>query len=340
MAHAERAEYVCPTCGSRFPADSWLWRCPRCGSPLDLVGDAGFRRVRLGEGNTPCIESEALGAMVKLEYMNPTGSFKDRGSSLAVGAARDLEYRCVSEDSSGNAGISVAAYAAAAGMGATVVVPRIAGGLKRDLIRALGANLVESETREEATRIAQRVRECAYVGHVYSPFFVRGMEGFAGELRSCPSEPDAVVMPVASGTLLLGTYRGAREVGLDVRLIAAQARGRAPLYEAVHGRDEGPPSRLADALLVERPPRLGQMVEAVRRTGGDVASVGDEQLVAALRDLMRAGLLAEPSSAASLAAYRSLLESGSIYQSERVVLVLTGSGLKYAQSLPGILGRG
>jgi len=332
-------EYVCPACGSRFSVDSWLWRCPRCGSPLDLIGEGPLRRIGLGEGGTPCIWSERLGAMVKLEYLNPTGSFKDRGSSVAVGMARHMGYSYVSEDSSGNAGISVAAYSSAAGMEATIVVPGAAGGPKKDVIRALGARLLEAETREDAARIAQGMDECAYVGHMYSPFFVYGMEEFARELRSCPSNPDAVVMPVASGTLLLGAYRGAERSDMSVRLIAAQARGRAPLHEVLHGRDEGPPSSLADALLVRNPPRLGQMVDAIRRTGGDSASVGDAEIIKALRDLVRAGFLVEPSSAAALAAYRSLLDSGSVSRSERVVLVLTGSGLKYGSALGELLGR-
>jgi threonine synthase len=108
----------------------------------------------MGEGSTPL--AEYGGAALKLEYLNPTGSFKDRGAALSVRLAAELGYRCVSVDSSGNTAIAVAAYAGRLGLEARVYVPRGAGAGKRALLRALGARVVEAPDRDAAAALAER----------------------------------------------------------------------------------------------------------------------------------------------------------------------------------------
>nr|MEB3851975.1 pyridoxal-phosphate dependent enzyme [Desulfurococcales archaeon] len=176
----------CPRCGYRLPPGAYAHRCPRCGSPLELEGRLEAPRI-LGEGRTPVVEVPRRGARVafKLEYLNPTGSFKDRGAAASLHYARLLGYECVVEDSSGNAGIAAAAYAARLGLRARVHTYRGAGRGKKALIRALGAELVEWPARGDAARAAEGEAAgggCFYVAHSWSPIFVEGISSIAGEL--------------------------------------------------------------------------------------------------------------------------------------------------------------
>ncbi len=297
------------------------------------------RRVVLGEGGTPMVRRRFRGVrlLLKLEYLNPTGSFKDRGTAFEASRARSLGRRVLVEDSSGNTGLSVAAYAAAGGMAARIYVPRDAPDGKKNLIRLLGARLVEARDRADASRRA--VEELGegdhYVAHLWSPWFVEGVATIAYEAAEQMGwrAPDAVVVPVGSGSLLLGFawgYRRLRDAGLlqgdPPRIIAVQAGGVAPLYEAVAGRrpllDDG---GLADGIRVPSPPRLAELVEAA---DGGVVLVGRRDIVSALGRLVSWGFLVEPTSAAALAGLSKALDEGLVEQGETVVMPLTGSGLK------------
>jgi len=333
-------KYVCRKCGHTEPATRWLWRCPKCGGVLDVVPSKGKckRCVTLGEGNTPLVNLYGFGRNLhfKLEYMNPTGSFKDRGTAAAISRALEMGMARVVEDSSGNAGISIAAYAASAGIWTKIVVPRDIARSKRMLMESLGAQISEAETREEASLQAQEMEGSgyAYIGHPWNPWFVHGMVSFAGEIeKQLKGVPDAIVMPVSSGSLFVGSYTGFRESGKVPRMYAVQAVGAAPLYETLHGKADGKQSVLADALKIKNPPRLEQMAQVIRESNGDVALVNDEMIKDSLIKLLKSGAIVEPTSAAALAGYNELVDSGKIGRDERVVIVLTGSGLKYYEAL-------
>ncbi len=330
-------ELYCPRCGYRL-GGGYAHRCPRCGSPLELRGSLEAPRL-LGEGRTPVVELSRGGVRVafKLEYLNPTGSFKDRGASASVYHAWRLGYDCVVEDSSGNTGLAVAAYAARLGLRARIHTYRGAGAGKKLLMRALGAEVVEWPTRGDAARAAEGESEkCYYVAHAWSPIFVEGVSSIAGELSGY-RDWDFIV-PVSSGTLLLGLWRGSLRAGWKPRIIAVQAaeaaslEGRVPLL----ARTGGPTSRLADALVLRNPPRLSDMVEAVRESGGGLVVVGDDAIREALGELLSMGFIVEPSSAAAWAAFKALHEKGEARDS---VVILTGSGLKYAELLAGLRER-
>ena len=334
-------KYVCRRCGYEEEAERWLWKCPKCGSPLSVEGDIGEKKVTLGEGNTPLVRLFGMGESVrfKLDYLNPTGSFKDRGTSVALSEALKRSIGCVVEDSSGNAGISVAAYSAASGIWATVVVPKDAPEGKKKLIEALGADLVEAEDRQSATSKAMELeaKGCAYVGHQWNPWFIRGVEGIADEItKNLGRVPEAVVFPTSSGTLLLGLYYGFKKLDKMPRLFAVQASGFSPLYESIHGKSNLPESSVADALRVQNPPRLEEMKEAVLKSKGDALVVSDKEIISALSKLLKAGALVEPSSAAALAGYYKLLEGKQIDKGSEVVVILTGSGLKYSDVLSSL----
>ena len=292
--------------------------------------------LTLGEGGTPIVERELLGSRIffKLESLNPTGSFKDRGAALAVGYASSLGYRSVVEDTSGNTGIAVAAYSAALGLEATIVMPADAPGGKKRLCRALGARVVEAPSRREAYEKALELQGegCCYISHLWSPLFIEGYRTIAYEVYEEAGVPDLALCPVGSAGLLLGLYAGFRdlvEAGLADRvpkLIAVQGASVAPLYELLYGRKPRGESKLADGIRVPNPPRLREAAQAVRDAGGAVVVVADPEIEEAYRKLLKMGLIVEPTSAAALAALGKLPQKE--IQGKKVLLPLTGSGLK------------
>jgi len=357
---AARFSLVCPSCGRRYGPSLGRWRCD-CGSPLNIEKEvegpvrlegSGVWRYRpllpllgepvsLGEGGTPLIERELLGvrALLKLEYLNPTGSFKDRGAAVMVSNLRAMGAGSVVIDSSGNAGVAVAAYCAAAGVRCRVYVPASAPRAKKLQILLHGAELVEvGGPRSEVARRALEAVEGGevYASHMWSPLFIEGLKTIAYECSEQAGAPDAVVVPVGSGGLLLGLAWGFEEaarLGLAdgvPRVIAVQAAGYTPLYDAIHGPygARPPEEPLADGIAIPNPPRLPQLVEAVRGTGGDVVVVGEAEVLEALKQLARMGLLVEPTSATVLAALWRAVEERLVDAGERVLLPLTGSGLK------------
>ena len=357
----------CSNCGRLYGLGERVWRCS-CGGVLDVVcegrvfdpdpGRRGVWRywrtlppvgapVSLGEGGTPLVEREYRGvrALFKLEYLNPTGSFKDRGSTVAISHLKEVGVDTVVVDSSGNAGASMAAYASAAGLRCRVYAPRGAPLYKKLQIAAYGAELVEAESREAASLVAQSYEQGFYAGHLWNPFFIEGCMTLAFEVFEEQGVPDAVVVPVGSGTLLLGVYKGFRllaEAGLAgnlPRIYAVQAESNAPLYREVHGREYPALSReiLADGIAVPDPPRLRQVVSAIRESGGDVVVVANEDIRGALKALAKMGFLVEPTSAVVLPAIEKLRARGLLEAGERVLAPLTGSGLKAAEKIARLL---
>lgn len=358
-------DYVarCPSCGREYD-DPLRFRCD-CGSPLDLsLRLEEFRRedvvdtpsmwryvkffpyiderniVTLGEGWTPLLRLDG-NLYVKMDFLNPTGSFKDRGASAIISAVRDRVTGFIAEDSSGNAGASMAAYAARAGIKARIYVPATISGHKIDQIMAYGAELVRVEgSREEVSREAMRPEPGkVYVGHAWHPIFRDGMRTLAYEIveQLDWTPPDRIYVPVSSGTGLLGILDGLRHLGgLFPEVVACQTEAVSPLYHRFRGEPYTPPERLetiADALIVTNPPLLDIMVGKLREMGRSVEVVGEEEIADAFHELAGRGIFVEPTSTVSLACYRKQVDMGEVDEGERVVLLLTGSGLKTKTSI-------
>ncbi len=323
----------CPNCGYSIE-NGYRPFCPHCRTPLELEGEIPRpEHSLLGEGGTPLVKRKIENAVVafKLEYLNPSGSFKDRGSALSLWLAKHLGYTCTVEDSSGNTGLSVAMYSTHLGLKASIVVPKAAGKGKKLLLRSLGAEVIETEDREKAAEKAIEMSErCFYVAHSYSPIFVEGMKSIALELKDYGDWN--FLVPVSSGTLLLGIYYGFKELGFRPKIYAVQAseaaslRGKVRLVAEIGGKT----SKLADALVLKKPPRINQMVEAVNSSNGGLVIVGDDAIREATRELLSMGFIVEPSSAAAWAAYKALKDRGI---NDDFVIPLTGSGLKYYEVL-------
>jgi len=350
-----------------YPYDTYQWRC-ECGGVFELEGVPGFAKddietsdfslwryratlpvrhkglISLGEGFTPLVETQVYDTRIhcKLEFLAPTGSFKDRGTAVLVNVLRELGVRRVVEDSSGNAGASLAAYAARAGIKAEIYVPAHASPAKLHQIAIYGAKLVKVEGPRE--RAARAVQEAAaqgayYASHYYNPFTLEGLKTIAYEIWEQLGwrAPDNLVLPVGHGTLLLGAYRGFKDLltaGLIEklpRLLAVQAETCAPLYEAYQrGLDDAFPiekrQTIAEGISIAQPVRGRQILAAVRETGGAVLAVNDEETLRARDELAQCGFYVEPTSAVAIAALPRL--RGLIGPEEITIVPLTGSGLK------------
>lgn len=365
------AEVLCTRCGT--PAEGPLaWRCA-CGGPLRVEVRRAFDRgaivatetglwryrhafpgldrlsaVSLGETTTPVVALDAADGRggpslrAKLDFLLPTGSFKDRGSAIMMSAVapalREAGSRSISEDSSGNAGASLAAYAARAGFACSVFVPEAASAGKLRQIRAYGASVREVPgSRQDVALAAQKAQGCWYAGHAWNPFFTDGMRSAAYEIAEQTGwePPDEIVVPVSAGTLLLGLVAGLRhlhESGAIPRLpsvTAVQAARNAPVYHRFHDLPYKPPERvttIADVLVSTAPPRLDEMVAALRSVRGNCEVAEEEEIVAARERLGRRGILTEPSSATVEAVVH---RRGTMTDPDRrTLLILTGSGLK------------
>lgn len=359
----------CSSCSRAYPPDPIRFRCD-CGGVLEIeeppVYDParvegadltlwryrhafplpeGATPVTLGEGMTPLVaaEWEGLPVLFKCEFLNPTGSFKDRGTAVLMTALAAAGVEEVVEDSSGNAGSSLAAYAARAGIRATVYVPAHASPAKQAQIAAYGAQVVPVPgPRTEAARavLEAAYRGAAYASHVYHPLIHHGMKTVAFELYEQlppPHVPDAIVLPVGHGSLLLGLARGWAElmaagcIAHLPRLFGVQAAPCAPLATAWEKGKEEPASieegeTIAEGVRIAAPVRGRAVLEAVRRSGGRLLAVPEVDILPAQRRLAHRGFYVEPTSALAVAALTRLRAEGEL--GGTVVVILTGSGLK------------
>ncbi len=307
--------------------------------------------VSLDEGMTPMIPVD-LGPgtpLLKLEQLFPTGSYKDRGAAVLVSKAREVGIARIVEDSSGNAGAAIAAYAAKAGMACEILVPEETSPAKLSQIRLYGAalRLVPGSREDTAAAAVAAAETTYYASHSWNPFFFQGTKTFAYEVWEQLSfrAPDAVLLPAGNGTLLIGSYLGFRELaeaGQTDRIprhIAVQAQNCAPLLAMFReGLDAVPAietrETIAEGVAIAAPVRGRQIVDIVRETGGEVVAVSDAEIRDAVVLLARKGLYVEPTAALVAAAYRK-------YPAVRtgvVVAPLTGHGLKAGGKMAKIAG--
>ncbi len=338
---------ACVNCGQPYPDSGVPYKCPTCGGLYDYTEPLTLNNqpvtlnqlVSLGEGNTPLLSAKVFGREVyfKCEYLNPTGSFKDRGTSTLVSFLRSRGVTKAIEDSSGNAGASFAAYAARAGIKARVYVPDSASGPKRKQIEAYGAELVpvpgpRSKASEAVSQAANT--GMVYASHAYLPFNLPGYATCAYEIyEQLGRRAGAIIVPAGQGGFLLGMARGfeallrADKIQKMPVMIGVQASACAPLYAlwktgTMNDVVESP--TIAEGVRTRRPVRAEAVVEIARRSGGRFVSV-DEVFILSGRDaLAHLGFYVEPTSALVWHALEELIAD----LPDPVVVVPTGSGLK------------
>ena len=295
--------------------------------------------VTLGEGATPLIEapvvSERVGARVllKLEGANPTGSFKDRGMTVAVSRAASAGAEAVICASTGNTAASAAAYAARAGMRGIVIVPegKIAVG-KRAQALMHGARVISLRGNfDQAFEIVRALAERHPVELVNSvnPYRIEGQQTAAFEVsETLGGPPDALAIPVGNAGNVTAWWRGFSELGSAPLLYGFQAEGAAPL---VHGAPVAQPETVASAIRIGNPARWEEAMAAFTTSRGRVEAVSDEQILDAYHLLAsREGVFCEPASAASVAGIlaHGLPAAPGAEPPSTLVCVLTGHGLK------------
>ncbi|MEM4701386.1 MAG: pyridoxal-phosphate dependent enzyme [Candidatus Bathyarchaeia archaeon] len=362
-------EIKCIACG-KTATNLLDYKCKGCGSPLDIKIHKAFSKkeirkkdysvwryiqffpyinakeiVTLGEGWTPLVKfSENV--YFKLENLNPTGSFKDRGSTVLFSTIQRKIKRLggfIAEDSSGNAGASMAAYAARAGLKAKIYVPEGVSGPKFNQILFYGAEVVKVPgARSHVAEEAQKPEKGKfYIGHILHPIFRDGIRSLAYEIAEQFEwkVPERVYLPVSAGTLLLGVISGFKHlmdsgtIKEKPKIVACQTRQVSPLYHRFKGLPYHPPEKvtsIADALVSTNPPLLELMHRELDNFGGDAVMVEEHEILQAFKELAGAGFYVEPSSAVAYAAYQKQLQVGEVSREERTVVVLTGMGLKTA----------
>ena len=372
--------YIDSLTGAVYPLDEPRWRGDS-GGPLNLGPAPGLKRdeidrsvhslwryrkallvdaddsVTLGEGWTPLVRAEWDGVAVgfKLEFMMPTGSFKDRGMTVMVSYLKRRGVARVLEDSSGNAGASLSAYCARAGMRCRILVPETASYPKIAQIAACGAEVttIEGSRQDVADAALAMSAQIFYASHNWQPFFAEGVKTLAYELWEQLGfrAPDAVVVPVGYGANVIGCERGFSEllrngeIARMPRLYGVQAANCAPYHAAFRAGVEhflpvAVSPTVAGGIASSKPTRMREVLAPVRASGGEIVAVTEEEIVRALAALARKGFYVEPTSAAAAAGLSQLIARGAIKRGETTVLVLTGTGLKASEQIGKLLNLG
>jgi len=368
----------CVGCGTEYPADEIIYHCPRCGHllavryPLDAIQvekatwakrplsvwryrellPVTIEPVTLQEGGTPLYHLKKIGEELGLphlyakhEGMNPSGSFKDRGMTVGVSMALQLNKRSVACASTGNTSASLAVYAAKAGIPAVVLLPagKVAVGKVAQALMH-GARVIS--IRGNFDRALEMVHELClshglYLLNSINPYRLEGQKTIGFEaIDQLGGVPDRFVLPVGNAGNISAVYKGLLELqdlGFIDRLpmmTGIQAAGSMPVVRAIRENlpevvPEDHPETVATAIRIGAPVNAEKALVAIRKTGGLAESVTDAEILAMQRDLARKeGIGVEPASAASVAGIRKLAESGAIDRSEKIVCVVTGHLLK------------
>jgi threonine synthase len=298
--------------------------------------------VTLLEGGTPLVLSSGLSETtgrrvhLKFEGANPTGSFKDRGMTLAMSKAVEAGSRAVVCASTGNTSASAAAYAGAAGLTCAVLVPkgRIAlGKMAQTLVH--GARVLEVEGNFDACLEVARVLAERYpvtLVNSVNPYRLEGQKTLAFEVCDALGHaPDLHLVPVGNAGNISSHWMGYSEyakdgvIGRAPALLGFQAAGAAPI---VKGEPIANPATIATAIRIGNPASWGLAVDAAKDSGGEILAVTDREILSAYRLVAREGVFCEMASAASVAGLLKLHGEGRLPPGETVVCVLTGHGLK------------
>jgi len=355
---------VCFNCKKEYPPNAVIFECDSCKGPLDIVYDYKFIRkhliedtflrdsvnhwkyyhfypiedyskiVSFNEGGTPLLKVGKY--MIKYEGVNPTGSFKDRGSTIEITKANELSIKSVVCASTGNMGASVAAYSARAQIKAKIYVPSIATKEKIFQIKAYGAEVVNVKgDYDVALNMTKqlRIKERAYLTGDY-PYRGEGEKSVGFEIIDQLNwqSPDYVVCPVGNATLIYSVFKALNELR-EVRLIkkipkivAVQANNCNTIVKAFNSKSKikivKDPETVASAIACGNPVDGIKALYALKKSNGLAVSVSEKEILEAKKELGHKGIFAEPSGAVSYAGSKKLSLRGD------VVCVVTGHGLK------------
>ncbi len=356
---------VCQSCGAPYPEKGAPFVCMSCGGIFDYddspdffsrssngMGMWQYRRsfevlenspmCTLGEGSTPLIWDTYKGQTIgfKQEHLNPTGSYKDRGTSVLVSHLLARGVTSVVEDSSGNAGASLAAYAARSGLKSRVFIPESASGPKTAQIAAFGSEVVKViGARSEAAKAVRTAAEqgVVYASHAFMPFGLLGIATIAYEIyEQAKSLPGTIIAPVGHGGLLWGMIRGfegllkAGKIKSMPFFVGVQAEACAPLVNAYTSKSSDisackESQTLAEGVKVTEPVRGSALLKYMKTERGLFMGIEEAEIATGYSELARRGLFVEPTSALVWNALELVYNR----VPDPIILVLTGSGLKF-----------
>ena len=355
--------FYCPSCGKRVPLDTLEYRCS-CGGlyqleytppPFhrDLIDTSQFNIFRyrrfmplendlwqgitLGEGMTSVIPYKK-DLYLKLDYAMPTLSFKDRGAALLIWLCKTIGIKKVLQDSSGNAGNSVAAYCARAGIACEIFVPEGTSGKKIKMIESHGAKVtIFKGNRDEtanACRTKAREEGIYYANHVYNPIFYQGTKTFIYEIYEQTGKlPDNLFIPVGNGTLLLGCRLAITElyqagiINKCPKLFLVQSEYCHPLYQARGIPNEVIPRfTYAEGIAIGKPMRGIEILNRIYPGKEEIILAPEAGILPARAELARQGLFVEHTTAATYAAYQAYITTHELEGES--LLPLCGAGLK------------
>lgn len=315
--------------------------------------------VSLGEGMTPILDLSRLRAKYELpnlqmkdESKNPTGSFKARGLSAAVSKAKEFGAATCIIPTAGNAGGALAAYCAAAGMEAIVVMPRHTPQVFKDECQLYGARVVLVDGLiSDCAKAVARIKEttpCFDISTLKEPYRLEGKKTMGYEIAEQAgwTLPDVILYPTGGGTGLIGMWKAFREmqqmgwIGKKLpRMIAVQAENCQPIVQSWKGLQPnaknyvGKPS-LANGLAVPNPFAEDMIMQVLHQSNGLPLAISDEDMIAAVKEIAREeGLLIAPEGGALWKALLQLIDQGSIQRNEKILLLNTGSGYKYLENI-------
>lgn len=363
------SQFTCSSCAKVYPATAPIWQCD-CGGLLDFHFKAEFpldlikqrqhdmwryreaipllhdrNKISFQEGYTPLLEMQFEGRQlwVKQDQTFPTGSYKDRGASVLISLLRENEITEILEDSSGNAGAAIAAYAAKAGIKSHIYAPHSNSSGKLTQIKAYGAQLHSIQgSREDVAKAAYKAaHHIFYASHVWHPFFFQGTKTFAYEMceQMGWQAPDVCLLPAGNGSLLIGAYIGFKDlleagiISKIPRFIAVQAENCNPLYKAwANGLDdilvESMQPTMAEGIAAATPKRARQILRIIRETHGEIWQVEESEIKRVTLHLMKKGFFVEPTSAVVFAA--ALRKDVGFFHTHKVGTLFTGNALKVA----------
>ena len=366
-------KFVCHTCKSDFPYDIPRWRCD-CGGYLKLSHKPTFTKadiiterpnmwryetlypipyqeisISFHEGLTPLlpINWDGLPITVKLESLMPTGSFKDRGTVMALNYLKNHGIRYITEDSSGNAASSVAAYSALGGLDCAVYVPAGNSSGKITQAKALGADVHPTPGTRDEVALAAQVHAESYAGHNWHPMFEAGYKSVAYEIweQHGFQAPDYIFTPCGGGGLTMGLVEGflelleLGEVDRLPKIYPVQPENCNPIYRAFHGITEpwtATPT-IAEGTSIAQPIKLHEIVNGVHKCGGEMLAVSDDNTLIALKAAWQKGIYLEPTSAIAFAGF--MQKKDSLSSTDKVTVLVSGNGLKASDKISTILAR-
>jgi threonine synthase len=369
----DTGKLICVKCQKSYSLDESRWRCD-CGHFLDIDFKASFdldkiksrepgmwryreaipinndeNIVSYNEGFTPLIKEviDDNPVLFKQDHLFPTGSFKDRGASVLISKVKEMGIGEVVEDSSGNAGASMAGYCAKAGIRCHIYVPQSTSPGKLAQIQSYGAelNAVPGSREDTAQAVKKAAESIYYASHYWNPFFFHGVKTIAYEI--CEqlewNAPDVLVLPAGNGSLLLGAFIGftdlvkAKIIDKFPRFVAVQSENCAPLFfQFSHPQGELAEFKwaptLAEGIAIAEPLRGPQILDAVRKSNGMFLTVEESEIKGTLVEMCKRGHFIEPTSAAVVAGVKKFLWQNSGTK-ELIVSLFTGHGLKASEKI-------